>query len=70
MSRPGQRPGAAGAACKHPAKRDLTPGGLCLPGTNQILGPQRARPFGAWNGWYVVDYDGQTGYAAAAYIDT
>ena len=24
---PGQRPGAAGAACKHPAKRDLTPGG-------------------------------------------
>lgn len=26
--------------------------------------------YGEWNGWYVVDYNGQTGYAAAAYIDT
>ena len=25
---------------------------------------------GEWNGWYVVEYNGQTGYAAAAYIDT
>lgn len=26
--------------------------------------------YGEWQGWYVVRYGGQTGYAAAAYIDT
>ena len=25
---------------------------------------------GEWQGWYVVEYQGHTGYAAAAYIDT
>ena len=24
---------------------------------------------GEWQGWYVVEYDGRVGYAAAAYID-
>ena len=33
-------------------------------------GPQRAVPFGAWQGWYVVHYGDYVGYAAAAYIDT
>lgn len=27
------------------------------------------RIFGLWEGWYVVRYEGQMGYAAAAYID-
>ncbi len=26
--------------------------------------------YGEWNGWYVVHYGDQVGYAAAAYIDT
>ncbi len=25
--------------------------------------------YGEWQGWYVVEYNGQTGYAAAAYIE-
>ena len=25
--------------------------------------------YGEWNGWYVVQYGDQVGYAAAAYID-
>ena len=31
--------------------------------------PKGPVPFGAWNGWYVVHYGDQVGYAAAAYID-
>ena len=25
--------------------------------------------YGEWQGWYVVEYNGQTGYAAAAFIE-
>ena len=26
--------------------------------------------YGEWQGWYVVQYEGRVGYAAAAFIDT
>ena len=50
--------------------RILRRAGFACPANIKSRVPEGPRPFGAWNGWYVVDYNGQTGYAAAAYIDT
>ena len=63
-------PAAAEAASSGPRSGPLGRAGFACPAWIDHGVPKRPRPFGAWEGWYVVHYGDYVGYAAAAYIDT